>query len=65
MKLTTGDTGKRQREEAEALKDKVAHAAELERGWRKNPVFCIPILASFTTENLKKLCLLYWRSGHP
>lgn len=39
MKLTTDDTEKRQREEAEALKDKVAHAAELERGLEKEPSF--------------------------
>ena len=39
MKLTTDDTGKRQREEGEALKDKVAHAAESERGLEKEASF--------------------------
>lgn len=39
MKLTTDGTGKREQEEAEALKDKVAHAAELERGLEKEPGF--------------------------
>lgn len=39
MKLTAVDTGKRWREEAEVLKDKVAHAAELERGLEKEPSF--------------------------
>jgi len=35
LKLTTDDTGKRQREEAEAVKGKVTDAAEMERGLEK------------------------------
>lgn len=39
MNIATDDTGNKQQEEAEALKDKVADAAELEKGMGKEPSF--------------------------
>lgn len=39
MNIATDDTGNKQQEEAEALKDEVADAAELERGMGKEPSF--------------------------
>lgn len=62
MNIATDDTGNKQQEEAEALKDKVADAAELERGMGKEPSFFYSYSSIFFNRKSDPTPLLEWSS---